>query len=245
MHRFFAPDLAVSDPPSATLPDLMVELDRDESQHVRRVLRLGPGDTVELFDGRGSVAQAVIHAIAPSVQVRVTAIATVPPSRPAVTVAVALPKGSRADDMMNQLSQLGAAEVIPLRTARSVVDARPTKRDRLARLALESGKQCGRSHMMSITDTDDLTQVIARPYDLKLIAACEASDSPSPAELHNLFALAKTAVILIGPEGGWTDDEHAAAVRAGFRPWRLGPHVMRIETAAVAAMAIAGIHCSP
>lgn len=238
MHRFYCPGLSASVREQGPW-DAPVQLGPDESKHAVRVLRLSAGDAVTLFDGQGLVAEGTISPVTGSrdaVCVVVTDARRMASLQPELTLAVALPKGSRVDDMVEQLSQMGVDRVIPLRTRRSVVDARDTKLDRLARAAIESAKQCGRAHVMKIDATLDFDRALSQPAQTRLIAAPgrDTIDEKFTDDLRRTTGV----LVLIGPEGGWDDAELVAADAAGFARWSLGPHVMRIETAAVAAAAI-------
>ena len=228
MHRFH-----VSSPPSA---GVVVELDRDESHHAAKVLRLCEGAAVELLDGAGHVAAGVIASVGRIVKVSVTQVTTVAPPSPAVTIAAAIPKGPRADAMIEQLSQLGASELIPLLSRRSVVDPRETKIEKFQRAAIESAKQCGRAWFMRVeAPTDFATILRAKSHGARLLADLAGKRDA----LVAAGGAATSVLVLIGPEGGFTEQERADAIAAGFLPWSLGENILRIETAAVAAVAIA------
>jgi 16S rRNA (uracil1498-N3)-methyltransferase len=229
MRRFYCPD--ISAPDAAREPTLSAALDREQSHHALRVLRLRPGDAVRLFNGNGTVAEGVIKIAESPVQIRLTDIRQSPPLTPRLTIACALPKGPRADDMVNQLSQLGTDRLIPLRTRHSVVDPRDKKLDRFRKSAIESAKQCGRDYVMAVEDAADLAAVLSQPYDVKLLG------DPAGKPLATVGA-ACDVLVLIGPEGGWTDQEMQQARDSGCVTWRFAPYVLRIETAAVAAAAI-------
>jgi 16S rRNA (uracil1498-N3)-methyltransferase len=234
MHRFHCPSLAAAALPG--LSDAVIELDKDESHHAAKVLRLKGGDGVALFDGEGTVGEGTIERVASRVTVRVATARRVAPLVPAIDMAVAIPKGPRADVLIDQLSQLGCDRVIPLRARRSIVDPRETKLDRFARAAVESAKQCGRAYVMKIEPAADFAApLLEGPHDLRLIALPECTSEPA---LNDRIGAAQRVLILIGPEGGWTQDEIALAKACGCEPWTLGPHVMRIETAAAAAAAV-------
>jgi 16S rRNA (uracil1498-N3)-methyltransferase len=225
--RFHCP--AIGDPGSAAM------LEAEQARHAARVLRLREGDGVELFDGCGRVARGVIvTARRDAVAVQVVSAARIEPDTPAVDMAVALPKGPRVEDMVNQLAQVGVDRLVPLRAARATVEPRDAKLDRLRRVAMDAARQSRRAWAMTIDEPATLTSVLSGSHDLRLIAQPGATASP-----HRLTAAGLSRVlVLIGPEGGWTDQELAATATAGCLPWRLGPHVMRIETAAVVAAAL-------
>lgn len=234
MPRFYCESLPP--PPAAAkdggLLDIAASLDADESHHARRVLRLAESDSVEVFDGRGRVGEGTIaFPSRDSAIVRLTQLRDVPPAATRIELAVAVPKGLRAEDMVNQLSQAGVARFSPLLAERSVVKPGEGKRERLARAAIESAKQCGRAWLMEVGEPITLEAALRDTTAMKLIAAPPhqgGRDGP-------LIDQSPRVLVLVGPEGGWTDRELALGDAAGAVRWRLGPHVMRIETAALAA----------
>lgn len=230
MHRFFCTTLA---PSGNTLT-----LGRDETHHARKVLRLDPGDIIGLLDGKGGVGEGVIDSwVGGEAIVRVTHARQIPSTRPRIVVATAIPKGPRAQDMVDQLSQVGVARFIPLIAERSTVDPGEGKLERFERTVLESAKQCARAWVMEVGKAAEPKTILAEPHDVKLIAA--PGGESIGVNLAAKLAPAASVLILIGPEGGWTDEELLLADAAGATRWSFGPHVMRIETAAIAAGAIA------
>lgn len=241
MHRFHFPHPAsIPGVAAATetpvLSDALVELEKEESHHAAKVLRLRVGEAVSLFDGNGVLAEGVIERLGSRVAVRMKRVHRALPIAPRIDVAVALPKGARADVMIEQLSQLGCDSIIPLRTRRSIVDPRETKLDRFARAAIESAKQCGRAHVMTIAAPISFGPALWKgSHDLRLIAS---PGGTSHEAVNVQLRSAKHVLILIGPEGGWAEEELKDAGEARCEAWALGPHVMRIETAAVAAVTV-------
>ena len=225
MERFFC-ELGDDD-----LTGTRVPLDRHQAHHARRVLRLPDGAEVQLFDGRGRVAEGVLVDAGSGPMVEVRRFRVEPLTRPYVTIASAIPKAGRVDGMVRQLSEVGADELLPMTTARSVVHPRPTKLDRLRQVALESAKQCGRSHALRIADIEPFDRVLGRPADVRLFAMPDGGSAAWSPDVERV-------VVMVGPEGGWADEEAAAARSAGATPWRFGAHVMRIETASVVAAAM-------
>lgn len=234
-HRFFCPTL----PQSAEngVSDALCPLDRTESHHARNVLRLSVGETVVLFDGAGGVASAVIEGYESSRALcRVKDFRVDPPITPRLVVSSAVPKGPRADAMVDQLSQLGVDRFIPLHTEHSVAVPKPTKVEKFTRAAVESAKQCGRSWLMQVDPPARPVSVWEdKAFDLKLIAAPGGEPLPEFAE-H--VRGCQSLLVLIGPEGGWSADELASAANAGCLSWAIAPHILRIETAAVTAASI-------
>jgi 16S rRNA (uracil1498-N3)-methyltransferase len=247
MPRFYCPDFDVA--------STVVALDEAQAAHARRVLRLQPGDAVELFDGRGRVAIGTVASLQGRVLIEITRTLTVPPLKPTLELAVALPKAGRADDMVNQLVQLGVDRLLPLRTARGTVDPRDAKIERFERIVIEACKQCGRADLMTIDGPTELAAALqidpgasGRGGDLRLVAALNvpsglAAARATPAVLDERLTAAARVRVFIGPEGGWTDAELKQLIAGGCLTWQLGPHTLRIATAAAAAAAIVR-HCA-
>lgn len=242
-HRFFCPTLpsgsgeGPGDSPGEGVSDAPCPLDRTESHHARNVLRLSAGAAVQLFDGRGTLAHAVIDRYdAGRAICRVTRSRHDPPITPLITVASAVPKGPRAEAMVDQLSQLGVDRFIPLAAEHSVAVPRPAKVEKFERLAIESAKQCKRLWLMEVEPPSGPASVWGRPeFDLKLIASPAGEPLPG---LGERLREARSVLVLIGPEGGWSRGEVSAAEEVGCRPWSIAPNVLRIESAAACAAAI-------
>lgn len=227
-RRFYIPTLCEG---PAVLGD-------EDARHARKVLRLETGDTVEVFDGVGNVATGRIGPMGREVSLEILERRAVPPLCPVVDLAVAFPKGSRADVLAEKASELGADCLIPLLTERTVVEPRENKLHRMERVAVESAKQCGRAWVMRIEEPTELAKLLAEAnHDVKLIA-----DTAEGVQVLPTLSAANRVIVLIGPEGGWSDSERLAAKSAGFAAWRLGPNVLRVETAAMAALAILRRH---
>jgi len=231
-HRFFCPEL-----PETGVSDAACTLSTQESAHARKVLRLSAGDAMELFDGRGTLAQATLTGYdAGQAVCRVSSVSRHAPPCPSITLACAIPKGTHADHMIGQLVQLGVDRLIPLRSERSVVEPRPTKLDRFAKAGIEAAKQCRRLTLMRIDPIltlDELWQ--QETFGLKLIASPLAGPLP---DLGRQLKQTSDVLVMVGPEGGFSPGELAAATDAGFQGWNLGPNILRIETAAGACAAV-------
>ena len=216
-----------------------VPLDPTQARHARDVLRLKEGDQVELFDDGGAVALGTLHFIGPKdVVATVQTLTHVPASdAPRVVVASAVPKGERADWMVAKLSELGVAAFIPLQTERSVVKPEgKNKRERWLRIATESAKQSRRTGVMRVEQLRALAGVLEEKR-----LAFHLSTSPTAELLPNALAnwRGDELMLLIGPEGGWTDAEIQSFAAAGIRGVRLTSTILRVETAAITAAGIA------
>jgi len=191
-------------------------LSAEESRHALRALRLGTGDRVTVFDGRETWT-GEIETTAGAVTVRLLE-KLAAPALPRVVVAAAVPKGARLDWMIEKLAELGVAEYIPVRFARSVVEPGDAKLRRLEKIAVAAAKQSGAPVLRIAPETP----VDRLPSDA-LLASPGATDA---------FPRGPGCVV-VGPEGGLTPDEEARFARR----CTLGPTILRIETAAVVAAA--------
>ena len=206
----------------------------DEAHHAVRVKRLAIGDRVQVLNGRGRIANAVIVGTGKdghtwTLRLEVASVDLAPPTTPRLEVCSPAPKGQRLAEMIDALSQVGAAVWSYLETQHSDAEPRPAKMDRLARIAAEASKQCGRAWLLQIGPALSFPQALAG--DAAVVLA-DASGEP--------YRAAQTPAIrlLVGPEGGWSPRELQQARAAGLRIARFGPHTMRIETAAPVAAAI-------
>ena len=225
--RFF-----LSTPPSAG----QAILTGDEARHCSRVLRAQVGDTSRVFDGRGTEGPACSTAIARdtvTIDLGAPLAADAPPPVP-LTLAVALPKGDRQKWLVEKLTELGTARLVPLVTERGVAEATDAARERLKRGVIEACKQCGRNTLMEIAEPATLGDLAARhPAAVRLIAH-PGSGPLSEKSLTTAGQPIAEIVAAVGPEGGFTPEEIDFAATAGFCQVSLGGHILRIETAAIA-----------
>jgi 16S rRNA (uracil1498-N3)-methyltransferase len=240
------PRFPVEDPGEAT----RVTLSREDSRHALRVLRLGPGSPVTLFDGtnrehRGRIA-SVEDGLA-AIEIEATEVVDREPNV-AVTVAAAVPKGRRLEDLVRACAELGARTIVPLFTERTVVKDRPGrggKLDRLRRVSVEASKQCGRNRVTHIADPCpfDGLAALAADHDLALLATTARGAVPLSEALRTPLQGGKI-LLAIGPEGGFTPAEVEAAGTAGFVTVTLGRPRYRVATAAIAGLAMIVHHHS-
>jgi 16S rRNA (uracil1498-N3)-methyltransferase len=208
----------------------------DEARHLARVLRAKPGDAVTLFDGCGRSWRARVETLGRGeVTLEVGEPAESPPARPpAVTLAVALPKGERQKWLVEKLTELGVATLVPLVTVRGVAEATPGAIERLTRGVIEACKQCGRDRLLEIGGPLTVAEIVAATPAGALGVVADPAGGPLDAVP---WREAAAVIGLVGPEGGFTAEELAAAAAAGWPQVAVGPHVLRIETAAVALAA--------
>jgi 16S rRNA (uracil1498-N3)-methyltransferase len=211
-----------------------------EAHHLAVVCRLRPGDVVCLFNGDGREYHAVIlEAGKRSVELDVQRVEAPERELPFhLEVAVPLPKGDRAQFLVEKLTELGVKRLVPLRTARSVVHPGESKLEKLERWAIEASKQCGRNVLLSIAPLTDWA-VYCGGGDLpeqRWLAHPGRAGGVSP-----LRTMPADRVLAVGPEGGFTEEEVERACAVGWQRIGLGPRILRVETAAVALAAWAGL----
>ena len=227
-ERFFTPA-----PPTGS----HAVLEGDEARHLTRVLRAKVGDAVSLFDGKGRQWPARVASLGRD-RVELDAgepQADPPPHGIPLTVAVALPKGERQKWMVEKLTELGVARLMPLETTRGVAEATASAQARLERVVIEACKQCGRNTLMEIAAGLPLDRLLAEVPT----GACVVIAHPGGRPLDATIVPPTTTelIAMVGPEGGFTDEELCIADQAGVIRISLGPHILRVETAAIALAA--------
>lgn len=252
-HRFFAP---------AAGEDAEIRLDEGESHRFLRVLRLGSGAEVEIFDGAGQAFSARLAAVETDGRCRLERGAPVAAREAAVrlTLAVAIPKGDAFTDICRQLSEIGAAVVAPLVTERTEGAATPARLRRWRAAALAGSRQSGRAGVAEILPAASFAEWLREggTFARRWIAAPDRPDredrddrpdrdeapvgpagplssASRPDSAASSPVSPNSVVAAIGPEGGFTPDEAAAALRRGFGRLDLGERVLRTPTAAAVA----------
>jgi 16S rRNA (uracil1498-N3)-methyltransferase len=212
-------------------------LPQDQAHHARDVLRLRVGDEVELFTAAGDTASgAIVEATPLRVVVNVARLNASSTDRFELTIASAVPKGARADWMIEKLSELGVARFIPLITARSVVHPEgKNKLERWRRLAEESAKQSKRTGVMTIDPPAPLTNALDQIAHAAAYLSTAADALPPSSILH---PPSSSFILLVGPEGGWSDDEIRLFETRHLTAITMGGTILRVETAAIAAAAV-------
>lgn len=213
-RRFYVDELAGERP----------RLTSEEAHHLIHVLRLREGAEVSVFDGKGNSARAEVHRIAGrEVELRILGSEPSRESPLALTLAVAPPKGDRMSFLVEKLTELGVARLIPLETERGRSRG---SLDRWRRIALEACKQSGRSRPPAVEEPRSVASVVEEPgLILAAVPGAPALAASAPPRV----------VALIGPEGGWSESELSLFASCGVTLLGMGPRTMRTETAAIAA----------
>jgi 16S rRNA (uracil1498-N3)-methyltransferase len=232
--RIFCPELP-DEGAGVTLPD-------GASRHVVKVLRMGTGDALRLFDGRGREHDATIVEAAGR-RARVTLLAAREPAAESplkVSLLQAVGRGERMDLVVQKATELGVRSIVPVLSNRSMVKLEGERADRRRShwesVAAGACEQCGRAFLPEIAAPCTLETALGQtPADWTRLTPDPAAEQPMAALDPPGIGLA----VLIGPEGGLDDGERSLAEAAGFQPVRLGPRVLRTETAAIAGLALA------
>lgn len=229
--------------PQPLAPHGLAELPAAAAHHALRVLRLGVGDAVTLFNGEGGEYPGRIVEAGRGVRVQLAEWRDVGRESPLeLVLAQALPSGDRMDWLVQKAVELGASSIQPLAAARSVVRLAGSRAERRLehwrQVAVAACEQCGRNRVPEIAPILDLRQWLGRlPQDngLSRLLLCAGA----PRRLREL-PVGRGCLLLVGPEGGFTDEEAAAARLAGFADLSLGSRILRTETAGPAALAALG-----
>jgi 16S rRNA (uracil1498-N3)-methyltransferase len=238
MHRFFAPTLDVGDE--------TVVLPKDEAEHLRRVLRLGVGDTVSVFDGRGHEFVARVTVALPR-ETRVQLMTRIEPAAEAtvpITIAQAVLKGDKMDDVVRDAVMLGASAIQPLVTRRTEVTVaallRASRVERWRRVAVASVKQSRRAVVPDIRTPLSFDSHLDEPFGglrLMLVEPHAHADVEPISVLKRESAPADVS-IWIGPEGGWDEREWKSARERGIRLISLGQRTLRADAVPVAIVSV-------
>jgi len=240
-HRFYIPPIRWS------LNRL--ELEGSEAHHCLEVLRLGIGSKVVVFNGRGSEVTAEIVEVDKNVaRLKYLQSSKADPLRCSITLAQAIPKGKHMDLIVHKATELGVTKIVPLLSERTVVqlaqDEMEKKRERWRHVIVEAAKQCGQNQLPEISEPITPKQFFSEfdGYELPLIASLQADARSFKGALNEFREhhgrRARSALILIGPEGDFTPAESSLARTAGCVPVSLGPIVLRAETAALYTLSV-------
>lgn len=225
--------------PADFIIDQHIAIEGDEAKHISRVLRKQPGDIIWVVDGAGKAYEVIVRLVAPEMIECEILYEHHHLHEPDIdiTLAVAqLKNPSRMDWIIEKATELGVRTIIPLQTLRTI--ARSPKEERWNNIALAAMKQSGRCILPTITPPTDYDIVIANStaYDMKLIPYERTDHVLFIAEAMKHRKPPRSAIILIGPEGGFTDEEVIQAEKAEFTQVSLGRRRLRTETAAIIAL---------
>jgi 16S rRNA (uracil1498-N3)-methyltransferase len=227
--------------PPGELTARVVTLTGPEGHHAAAVRRLRAGERADVGDGSGTIAECVVTDVGKnSVTLGISAVHTIPPPRPRLTVAQALPKGDRAELAVELMTEIGVDAIIPWAAARSITKWQGDRGDKaLAKwrgTAREAAKQSRRGWLPEVTDLATTATLTAR---VAAAACAVVLEADAAARMHELPLPAEGEILLlVGPEGGISPAERSTLKEAGAIEARLGPTVLRTSTAGAAAAAV-------
>ena len=237
MARFFLPSRQIHDDRGT--------IDGQEFDHLRKVLRLKPGDRITVFDDTGWEHEAVIRSVA-GAQGEIEIVRSYQAERESplhLTLAVGLTKGEKLDFVVEKATELGVQTIIPFTSTRAVprLDGGKiaARAQRWRKIALNATKQCGRTQAPEILPLMRFEDLLARaqPQAAKLLC-WEKEPEQSLRQAHEKLREAKALLVAVGPEGGFSSIEAELARQHGFEPVHLGRRILRAETAAVTALSL-------
>jgi len=213
---------------------------------MRRVLRLRPGDSVTVFDDEGWEHEGIIRCYRDA-SAEIEILKSYRPEREScldVTLAQAVARGEKMDWIVQKATELGVRAIVPFFSSYTIprLDSKKieARKVRWRKIALAAAKQSGRTRIPELLNACDFTELVRRPSscDLKLLL-WEKESLQSLKQIREGKASVNSLLLAIGPEGGFSAEEASEAMRHGFLSIRLGKRILRTETAAVAALALA------
>ena len=233
MHRFYADERGVNGD--------MAYLCEEDSRHATRVLRMKPGEGCELFADGKRFSGEILSLDNGEVKVRITGEMPSTEARLRITLYQGLPKADKMELIVQKSVELGACAVVPVAMSRCVVqlDAKDgrKKRERWQKIAREACKQSGRCEMMQVTEPISFKQLLSRLAEHEAaIVPWEDAQGYSLVRFHQEHPDVTDLAIVIGPEGGMSEEEIARMKEASCQSVTLGPRILRTETAGLCAM---------
>ncbi|WP_346837962.1 16S rRNA (uracil(1498)-N(3))-methyltransferase [Microbulbifer sp. SAOS-129_SWC] len=220
-----------------------VELDENASRHLVKVLRLAPGRPLVLFDGSGGEYRAELLESGKRARVQLGDFTADDRESPlALTLAIGISRGDRFDWVIQKATELGVARIQPLFTERCEVklsgDRLQKKLGHWRQIAVSACEQCARNRVPEIAEPQKFTHFLQQPPAVDLQLVLHHRTDKQLRDLETERGRPQSALLLVGPEGGLSQAEIDAALAQSFAPLRLGPRVLRTETAPVAALSV-------
>jgi 16S rRNA (uracil1498-N3)-methyltransferase len=217
----------------------------EELAHLRRVLRLGPGDHLTVFDDTGWEHEAVIRALrADEGDLDILRSYQAERESPLqITLAFGLTKGEKMDWVVEKTTELGVQTLVPLISSYTIPKLNDrkveTRAERWQRIAVSATKQCGRTRIPNILPPSDFQELVRQPWtDTLKLLFWEKERQQTLKQVHETERDARAILLVIGPEGGFSFEEADTAKEHGFSSVHLGPRILRAETAAITAVSL-------
>jgi len=222
----------------------IILVSREEAHHIVDVMRMDAGDDIVAFDGTGrEYFGRILSVFKGSLKIKIEKINNVrKASRIFVTLAQALPKRAKMDFIVEKATELGADEIIPLVTERTIArltkDKQPRKGEHWQEVAISASKQCGRADIPKVRPSSKFKDVLneAKNYDIAMMACLNENTRPLKEVIANFEG--RKMLIMIGPEGDFSRKEIEAAASSGIKLVSLGRLVLRVDTAAIYLLSV-------
>ena len=218
-------------------------LDETESHHLNKVLRLKNGEEVEALDGRVNIYDTAIYKLdRNNIELKILNKKFFAPPKPLFWMAIAMPKGNRWEDMIRPLTELGVGRLTPLLTDHSECynkeKKQETRSQKWKKIAIDACKQSGNPWLPILDTPQSFSNFLMNISEEETVFIGSLSKFARPFKEYEWEA--KDVVsILIGPEGGWSEEEGKKSEEKGIIPFSLGSNTLRLENAAVAGLAVA------
>jgi 16S rRNA (uracil1498-N3)-methyltransferase len=236
MARFFLPKERIQDQRGTIVGE--------ELAHLRKVLRLGPGDRLTVFDDTGREHEAVIRSFSAD-RGDIDILRSYRPERESslqITLALGLTKGEKMDFVIEKATELGVQTLVPFISSYTVPKLNDrkieTRTERWQRISLSAAKQCGRTLVPKILMLCEFRELVRQPWADTLKLLCWEKEGLTLKQVYETDPDARGILLIIGPEGGFSSEEADQAQQVGFRSVHLGRRILRSETAALAALSV-------
>lgn len=233
MHTFYVP-------PTQCRGDIAT-ITGAERHHLRNVLRTAPGDTIRIIDGKGNVyIAAVCNTDAEETQAKILHHEFYPKAPPFLILFLGLPKNDKMELILQKTTELGVAQIVPMHSERSLQKPSQNRSERWHRIILSATKQCKRPWVPELAGAQQFEDCLAqvKAFALSLIFWENETEQHIKTVLRGV-PKPESIALFVGPEGGFSDEEINAATDSGCTPVTLGLNILRTETAAIAAVAVA------
>ena len=221
------------------------QIEGDDARHLTRVLRVEAGQRFEISDNRNVYVAEIEVARKENVVFRTLEKLPAPPPAARFELYAALIKFDRFEWIVEKATELGVTEIVPVEAARSergLEKAAGKRLERWRRIALEASQQCRRAYLPEITEPVPLAKAMAGAATHRYVLDENPGAAPLLQALPAVRTVQDTVAILTGPEGGWTEEEHASfdsdGAASGWTPVSMGPLILRAETAVIGALAV-------
>lgn len=211
----------------------------NDARHIARSLRMAVGDIITVADGTGAEYKCVLEKIRDEeCECKITnehISRAEPPTR--ITLYMAYPKGDKLETVIQKAVELGASKIVPFESSRCIkrpkADKAQDRKARLERIAWEAAKQCGRAVLPEVSHPLTFDEAVAGAAEAALAILCYEGDNTFSLKsiLENCKSVPESVSVMVGSEGGFSEEEAERAIKAGMQPANLGPRILRCETA--------------